>query len=191
MVEETTVLGEQTLHSILDTGKPHLDWCASDVLEIGCGNGWLGYLLSLHVRGYTGIDTNFKLVTEAHGRLPDDVRNVTYLKGCAGEIPFQRSFDAIVFENSFHCCHPAALQEAKRVITPSGIIIIEDPSSRYTDWDDPRLCKDAPEFNRDALATKLKVIRSRKQRLNEQKILRVVESGYDEIRKMNYWLLKK
>lgn len=94
-----------------------------NVVDLGCGNGYLSQALS--ARGYrmTAIDPSEKML--AHARLSPDVRAI---RGSGERIPLEdRSADMIVSFLSFRYMDwPKALAEMHRVLRPEGTVIIVD-----------------------------------------------------------------
>ena len=71
------------------------------VLEIGCGYGWLTWQYAQHTRHVYGIDPDLPDLQKARATQTAVVANVS-LAQCAGEgLPFPAdSFDTTVFSNS-------------------------------------------------------------------------------------------
>ena len=101
---------------------------ARDVLDIGCGSGALTKSLARDGFRMTGIDPNAAVIAEANARVP----GATFLIAGAEALPFApATFDAAIFLNSLHHVPvpdmQAALQEALRVLRPTGEVIIVEP----------------------------------------------------------------
>lgn len=108
-----------------------------DVLDVGCGPGYLACEIAQRVgtRGSVhGVDVSTSMLTTARRRSPGEgAAAVRFLVGDALSLPFpDASFDAVtatqVYEYVSHV--PAALAEARRVLRPSGKLLVLD-----TDWD--------------------------------------------------------
>ena len=71
-----------------------------DVLEIGCGNGWLTRQYCGKVRRVTGIDPGFEDLLEAKSNPPGAQPSFT-VQSMGEALPFRTAiFDAVVFSNS-------------------------------------------------------------------------------------------
>jgi release factor glutamine methyltransferase len=72
-----------------------------NILEIGCGNGWLSHRLSkIPMSNVTGIDVNSEELAQAK-RVFHDVKNLEFLEVAPGDLALRgRSFDIIVFAAS-------------------------------------------------------------------------------------------
>ncbi|MGL6077016.1 MAG: class I SAM-dependent methyltransferase [Fimbriiglobus sp.] len=97
----------------------------TQLLDVGCGNGWSTYAFSNLGYDATGIDLNpnaFEAVTSEHCRLA---------YGSATKIPFDPdSFDVVVCHQCLeHVPDPClSLQEMARVCRPGGLIVIVGPN---------------------------------------------------------------
>jgi len=72
-----------------------------DILEIGCGNGWISNRLSvIPTSKVTGIDVNGEELAQA-GRVFNEVKNLEFLEAMPGhKVLRDRSYDVIVFAAS-------------------------------------------------------------------------------------------
>jgi 2-polyprenyl-6-hydroxyphenyl methylase/3-demethylubiquinone-9 3-methyltransferase len=92
-----------------------------DVLDLGCGAGFLSNFLATHGHRVTGIDTTTENLIVA--KLHDDTRRVAYQRGDACELPFpDASFDVVCAMDLLeHVEQPHRLiAEASRVLRPGG-----------------------------------------------------------------------
>lgn len=92
-----------------------------DVLDLGCGAGFLANHLATHGHRVTGIDTTMENLTVA--RLYDATRRVAYHQADACALPFpDASFDVVCAMDLLeHVEDPRALlAEASRVLRPGG-----------------------------------------------------------------------
>lgn len=97
------------------------------LLDIGCGTGNSRRVYAGQVRGYIGIDLSFGAVQAARGRHPD----ADWLHADGTRLPFgDRTFDAVAFSSVLHHMPDigAALREARRVLTPGGLVFAFDPN---------------------------------------------------------------
>lgn len=105
-----------------------------NVLDIGCGVGFLSYEMAVKADDsgkVTGIDKNPEMIRHAKNRCKD-LRNTEFFEGDAGSLPFPgKNFDAV-------CCTQVllyvkdvseVLAEIRRVLKPAGRIVIVE-----TDW---------------------------------------------------------
>lgn len=97
------------------------------ILEVGCGPGRVTRMLSDDAGLIIGIEPEFGALREAKDCLPD----IPFLCGSGMDLPFSSgSFDAVLFTLSLHH-HPdcsAALSEARRVVTPGGMVLVLEPT---------------------------------------------------------------
>ena len=114
------------------------------VLDVGCGTGALLEALSLAAprAKLAGVDLSEEMLEVARRRLGADF---VLKQACAETLPFgDAAFDVVVSSSVFHFIrHPAsALGEMRRVLKPSGRVVI-------TDWcDDYLACRVCDMFLR-------------------------------------------
>ena len=99
-----------------------------DVLDIACGEGYGSNLLSQHAKSVTGVDISNKAV--AHAKSKYKRNNLEFAVGSCTLIPLpDSSVDvAISFETIEHFSeHENFISELKRVLKPSGLLIISSP----------------------------------------------------------------
>jgi arsenite methyltransferase len=99
---------------------------ASDenILDIGCGSGWLVRLLAEQVPEgrAVGMDFSDEMIRRAR-RLHDDAENTMFIIGEAGEIPWDAQFftQALSVESAYYWPDPAlGLREIFRVLREGG-----------------------------------------------------------------------
>ena len=106
-----------------------------DVLDIASGEGYGSSLLGRRAKSVTGVDIDPPTVESAQSRYGN--ARVRFREGSVAAIPFpDRSFDCVVsFETLEHVTlHEEMLSELKRVLRPSGFIIISTPNRiEYSD----------------------------------------------------------
>jgi SAM-dependent methyltransferase len=97
---------------------------AENVLDVGCGSGWLARRVSQMVPDgrVVGMDVSDEMIRVARrNSLAQD--NLLYVVGEAGEIPWEPNFfhHAISVESAYYWPEPAAgVKEAHRVLRPGG-----------------------------------------------------------------------
>jgi SAM-dependent methyltransferase len=108
------------LLSLLDPGLK--------VIDIGCGIGNAGSLLSPYVSSVVGVDRESAMLDEARQR-PDLSSNITFVEGDASCIPEkENTYDVALFCLVLHHVEEIelAVKEASRVIKSGGRILIID-----------------------------------------------------------------
>jgi SAM-dependent methyltransferase len=98
----------------------------SDVLDVGCGTGWL--VERLHREGHTvtGLEARPEWLDELRARLPD----VRVLQADAEHMPIDdASIDVVLLLDVLeHVDDRAVLGEGRRVLRPGGIALITVPA---------------------------------------------------------------
>jgi O-antigen biosynthesis protein len=111
------------------------------VLDIACGEGYGTRLLSEVAASVIGVDISTEVVAHARRKYGEE-SHLTFQVGACGAIPLpDASVDAVVsFETLEHIGeHELMLREVKRVLNPSGILIMSTPDKLY--------CSDIPNNN--------------------------------------------
>jgi SAM-dependent methyltransferase len=103
--------------------KLHLA-ATDNVLDVGCGSGWLSRRISKKVPEgrVVGMDVSDEMVRLAR-RNSIDYHNILFVIGEAAEIPWEPNFfhHAISVESAYYWPDPASgLKELRRVLRPSG-----------------------------------------------------------------------
>jgi SAM-dependent methyltransferase len=101
-----------------------------DVLDVGCGAGWLVRRFAGVGARAVGVDPLADALDRARGEDPDGGER--YLEAGAQALPFgDSSFDVVVFFNSLHHVPVGeldrALAEAARVLRAGGVIYVQEP----------------------------------------------------------------
>jgi SAM-dependent methyltransferase len=96
----------------------------NNVLDVGCGSGWLSRRISKRVTEgrVVGMDISDEMVRVAR-RNSLDHDNILFVTGEAAEIPWEPNFfhHAISVESAYYWLDPAAgLKEIHRVLRPGG-----------------------------------------------------------------------
>jgi hypothetical protein len=106
-----------------------LDVSGRDVLDVGCGEGWLvRYIGEAGAGSVVGVDPLGVALARARAQDPSG----RYLEARAEALPFDdATFDVAILFNSLH--HVAeerldeALVEASRVLRPGGVLYVQEP----------------------------------------------------------------
>lgn len=106
-------------------------------LDIGCGDGKRTVEIANRCTTVTGIEPIGEKVTQAKKR---NIANATFIVGSAEKLPFDdQLFDVIFFTLSLHhvpmSLMETAINEAVRVVRPSGYIIFLEPAEKGTFFD--------------------------------------------------------
>jgi SAM-dependent methyltransferase len=102
--------------------------CGKIVLDIASGEGYGSKLLSEVAEQVFGVDLSSEAVT--HANFKYGCANLEFLIGSCSEIPLpDRSIDLVVsFETiEHHNQHEEMMKEIKRVLRPSGVVLISSP----------------------------------------------------------------
>ncbi|WP_292408457.1 MULTISPECIES: class I SAM-dependent methyltransferase [unclassified Methanoculleus] len=108
----------------------------SIVLDVGCGTGAMGLILSEMGHTVTGLDLSEKMMEIAGEKAKANGLSMTFERGDAEETPFENdAFDVVVNRHLLWTLpHPEkALSEWKRVVGPGGMVVVVDGR-----WDDGR-----------------------------------------------------
>lgn len=102
----------------------------ANVIDVGCGDGWLVRSLTRRGAHATGIEVSPKHLAYAQS-LPA-VGDEHYMQGIAEDLPIaSRSVDIVIFFNSLHHVDQPgllkALREAARVLKPGGVLFVSEP----------------------------------------------------------------
>lgn len=150
-----------------------LDVRGRDVLDVGCGEGWLvRHLREGGASRVVGIDP--LAVALERARAQDGELAGDYLEGSAAALPFDDgSFDIVVFFNSLHHVPEgeleAALDDALRVLRAEGLIYVQEPLAKgefhelMLPIEDETACREAAQATLDrAVAGRRVLERSRR-----------------------------
>ena len=108
-----------------------------DVLDVGCGYGYGGFILSKVSRRVVGIDKDKGAINIAQERYSQP--NIDFLLMDATDIKLNNCFDTIVsFENIEHIKNPESfLKKIPSLLKPNGLIIISTPNKKFTSGENP------------------------------------------------------
>ena len=116
--------------AITDLLDELLDVRERDVLDVGCGEGWLVRRLAAGGARVVGVDPLASALERA--RREDPGQDARYIEGVAQALPFElERFDVVVFFNSLHhvpeAHMDAALAQAARVLRPAALLYVQEP----------------------------------------------------------------
>ena len=121
--------------------------CGKDVIEIGCGSGYGGWLISaLGPRSYVGLDVMPEQIAIAARR---DLPNARFLIADATRVTAldDACADVVVIFGILHHVEawPQAVAECRRLLRSGGVLLVEEPDAavlrgwdRVFRWDHPR-----------------------------------------------------
>jgi ubiquinone/menaquinone biosynthesis C-methylase UbiE len=99
------------------------------VVDVGCGDGATTRRLASLAASVVGVDPSAGAVARARAQAAPGER---YVEGTAQALPVEdASADAVTFFNSLHhvpaAALDAALDEARRVLRPGGVLYVQEP----------------------------------------------------------------
>jgi O-antigen biosynthesis protein len=103
-----------------------------DVLDIACGEGYGSAMLAGKAKSVVGVDISTDAIN--HARMRYNEPNINFLVGSCANIPIpDASIDLVVsFETlEHHDQHEMMMQEIKRVLRPSGVLLISSPDKYH------------------------------------------------------------
>jgi ubiquinone/menaquinone biosynthesis C-methylase UbiE len=153
----------------------------SSVLDVGCGTGeFERIILSEHPeQRMIGVDVSDQMLAIARQKC-SAYPNVQFLSGSASVLPFSNDrFDLVISASALHYFDKpdASLAEMRRVVKPSGAVVILDwckdyPTCRFFDafcrMTEPayRRCYTQTEFHRMLASAGFEIRESQKARLD-------------------------
>ncbi|MEV4318472.1 class I SAM-dependent methyltransferase [Actinocrispum sp. NPDC049592] len=127
--------------------RERCDWAGSDVLDVGCGDGFHLPRFAESARSVIGVEPHQPLVKRARARLAE-LPDVQVLPGSAQRLPVpDASVDVVHARTAYFFgpgCEPG-LQEVDRVLRPGGVLAIVDLDGRSEPYG-PWLCADLPRY---------------------------------------------
>lgn len=114
-------------------------WRDTDVLDIGCGDGFHLPLFAREARTVTGVEPHPPLVRRARERVAE-LAGVRVVAGCAEQLPLPDDTFDVAHARTAYFFGPgceAGLAEADRVLRPGGLLAVVDLDTTrapYGDW---------------------------------------------------------
>ena len=109
-----------------------------DVVDIGCGEGYLALEASRWAKTVIGIDRSDEVLRRARALMTRrNVSNILWKKGDLAQLPLpNESVDVALLSQALHHTHNPgqALQEAYRVLRPTGRVLILDLREHEETW---------------------------------------------------------
>jgi len=123
---------------------------ALDVVDIGCGEGFLTLEMARWARHVTGVDRSDDVLERAKALAERrHIENVTWRKGDLARVPLRdESIDLAVFSQAFrYATDPErVLAETSRVLRPGGRVLILDLKEHDQAWVQARFGDPRPGF---------------------------------------------
>ncbi len=128
--------------------RERCDWAGSDVVDVGCGDGFHLPVFAATARSVIGVEPHAPLVRRAERRMAG-ASNVRLVTGGAQRLPLRSdSVDLVHARTAYFFgrgCE-AGLAEADRVLRPGGALAIVDLDVTFPPYGDWMLA-DLPDYN--------------------------------------------
>nr|WP_137813776.1 class I SAM-dependent methyltransferase [Gandjariella thermophila] len=128
--------------------RAECDWAGSDVVDVGCGDGFHLPVFAATARSVVGVEPHPPLVRRAQRRTAA-LDHVTVVAGAAQRMPLPDGCADLVHARTAYFfgrgCEPG-LREAERVLRPGGALAIVDLDAArppYGTW----MCADLPHYD--------------------------------------------
>ncbi len=132
---------------------------ALDVVDIGCGDGYLSIEAASWARLVIGVDRSDEVLERAKALAARRrVTNVEWKKGDLTRLPLRdESLDVALLSQALHHAHDPerAMAEATRVLRPGGRVLVLDLRAHTQDWVKQRFGDQRLGFTQDELKTLL------------------------------------
>ena len=137
------------------------------IVDIGCGDGSMTRHLAGLGAKVIGIETDMFQLARAHAAA--EVDGACYAVGRGETLPFGAGeMDVVLYFNSLHhlpmFAMRAALEEAGRVLTPDGVLVVVEPLAEGPFFEALRPLDDETEVRAAALAAMRSVLTNLSQR---------------------------
>lgn len=124
--------GENALEHLHRYALANLLASGKRVLDIACGEGYGAHLLAEKAISVVGVDLDTTAIT--HARAKYSLPNLEFIQGDCASLPLHdASVDLVVsFETlEHHAEHEAMMSELRRVLSPTGMLLISTPDRRH------------------------------------------------------------
>ena len=106
----------------------------TNILDIGCGNGFYVFGLADYINSICGLDpSNSMLESAKKNQKYFKKENIKFLKGSIENNSLKEKFDIVIFSYSLHFTNDSykSLLLARDYLTSDGLLIIIEPTKEY------------------------------------------------------------